>query len=82
MLKGKLGELPATAPTFVRVDVVGARSQREHSEPLATGAALEFAQPATERTEAQVRSVIEIELTCGTRVRVIPALTAGHLAAS
>jgi hypothetical protein len=44
------------APTFVRVDVVGARSQREHSEPLATGAALEFAQPATERTAAQVRS--------------------------
>ena len=70
MLGGKLGELPATAPSFVRVDVVGATSRGEHSEPLATRAALQFAQPATERTGIQAPGMIEIALTCGTRVRV------------
>jgi transposase len=70
MLGGKLGELPATAPSFVRVDVVGATSQGEHSEPLATRAALQFARPATERTGIQASGMIEIELSCGTRVRV------------
>ena len=60
MLEGKLGELPATAPGFLRVDVVGATSQAGHSEPLATRAALEFTQPAMERTEAQAPSIMKL----------------------
>jgi transposase len=70
MLDGKLGELQAAAPSFVRVDLVGALPQVEGSEPLATRAALEGAQPAPESASAQPHGIIEIELTCGTRVRV------------
>ena len=70
LLDGKLDELPIPTPGFVRVDVLAAPRSAEGStsETTAPRAAEPTFEPAT--SGGRHGGVMEIELICGTRIRV------------
>jgi hypothetical protein len=70
LVDGKLDELPIPTPSFVRVDVVATPRPAEGTPPetIAHRVAEPNCEPAT--SCGRHGGVIEIELICGTRIRV------------